>query len=118
MEGRDGTKICPECAEEVKAAAHVCRFCGYRFDPSQPPQAPPQRDVRESLLKPLWFRVLIVLSTLAIAAAAIILIARPPGSRPTARETPPAGGQMTLTQGNRLKSRPSSRPPVPPTRKP
>lgn len=27
-----GTKVCPECAEEVKAAAKVCRFCGSRFD--------------------------------------------------------------------------------------
>jgi hypothetical protein len=27
-------KICPDCAEEVKAAARVCRFCGYRFDDS------------------------------------------------------------------------------------
>jgi hypothetical protein len=26
------TKVCPECAEEVKEAANVCRFCGYRFD--------------------------------------------------------------------------------------
>ena len=24
-------KICPDCAEEVKAAARVCRFCGYRW---------------------------------------------------------------------------------------
>jgi hypothetical protein len=25
------TKTCPDCAEEVKEAAKVCRFCGYRF---------------------------------------------------------------------------------------
>lgn len=25
------TKVCPECAEEVKAAAAVCRFCSHRF---------------------------------------------------------------------------------------
>jgi signal peptidase I len=27
----DGTKTCPECAEDVKGAANVCRFCGHRF---------------------------------------------------------------------------------------
>ena len=30
------TKVCPDCAETVKAAAKVCRFCGYRFDGEEP----------------------------------------------------------------------------------
>jgi tRNA(Ile2) C34 agmatinyltransferase TiaS len=25
------TKVCPRCAETVKSAAKVCRFCGYEF---------------------------------------------------------------------------------------
>lgn len=30
-----GMKVCPDCAEHVKAAARVCRYCGYRFsDPA------------------------------------------------------------------------------------
>jgi hypothetical protein len=32
MAGRQPwTKVCPQCAEEVKSAALVCRFCGYEF---------------------------------------------------------------------------------------
>jgi len=28
----EDVKVCPECAEAVKAAARKCRFCGYRFE--------------------------------------------------------------------------------------
>jgi hypothetical protein len=30
--GDEQTKVCPDCAESVKAAARVCRFCRYEFD--------------------------------------------------------------------------------------
>ena len=31
---QDPEKTCPQCAERVKAAAAVCRYCGHKFDPS------------------------------------------------------------------------------------
>lgn len=30
-EAYDPTKTCPRCAEDVKSAATVCRFCGHEF---------------------------------------------------------------------------------------
>jgi rubredoxin len=35
MERHPDTMTCPECAEEVEAAARVCRFCGYHFEGEQ-----------------------------------------------------------------------------------
>lgn len=39
--GADGraTKRCPRCAEDVKAEALVCRFCGHEFLPGETPPA-------------------------------------------------------------------------------
>jgi hypothetical protein len=37
--GTPVTKVCPRCAEDIKAGAEVCRYCGYQFVVQ--PQAPP-----------------------------------------------------------------------------
>lgn len=40
-----GMKKCPDCAEWVRGDARVCRFCGYRFEPT-PPQRQPRKRAR------------------------------------------------------------------------
>jgi integrase len=43
------TKVCPECAEEVKWAARVCRFCRYEFAPPGAVSLHAQRDRQATL---------------------------------------------------------------------
>jgi hypothetical protein len=38
LHAAEGLKICPDCAEEIKSEARVCRFCGFRVD--GPPASP------------------------------------------------------------------------------
>lgn len=35
-------KTCPRCAEDVRAAAVVCRFCGHEFEDSAEPEKSPE----------------------------------------------------------------------------
>jgi hypothetical protein len=39
----DEFKTCPRCAEKIKRAAFVCRFCGYEFGGPPIPPPPPLR---------------------------------------------------------------------------
>lgn len=38
---RDEAKVCPRCAERIKAAALVCRHCGHDFAAGIPPAGSP-----------------------------------------------------------------------------
>jgi Uncharacterised protein family UPF0547 len=75
-------KTCPDCAEKVKAAARVCRFCGYRFDLAEEEQ----RRAEEEASLTGWQRFVRALED-------------SPGREPTPRvrtKTPPSccGGTM------------------------
>ncbi len=43
------TQICPDCAEEVKVEARVCRFCGRRLDTQTPSPVPDPPELGEPL---------------------------------------------------------------------
>ena len=43
------TQICPDCAEEVKAEARVCRFCGRRLDSPAPAPIPEPPELGDPL---------------------------------------------------------------------
>lgn len=70
-----GTKVCPRCAERVKVAAKVCRFCGHEFAEEVPTPSGGQRVAYSAGAKPIregWPRSYIVA---AVSVAAVIFVA-------------------------------------------
>ncbi len=54
MDAEREYKTCPDCAEEVLAAARTCRYCGYRFDAADPAASAGAAPRRDSLLATLF----------------------------------------------------------------
>jgi hypothetical protein len=66
-------KVCPDCAEGVRAAARICRYCRYNFVTARswaPPDAVPL--IVEERRRPLATRVF--LRTLPILVGLLILV--------------------------------------------
>jgi hypothetical protein len=77
------SKSCPDCAEELKGDARVCRFCGYRFETTdeallpQTPVPPPEVESSRSSVagagvSPRIFAA--VAAVVVVAAVAIFAI--------------------------------------------
>ncbi|MFD1786527.1 zinc ribbon domain-containing protein [Sphingomonas floccifaciens] len=77
------TKVCPDCAETVKAAAKVCKHCGKRFEATVYTQPLARADNTEELTtRQIVKTVLAVLAILGTAAAFMIATQRDPNATP------------------------------------
>ncbi|QCI93375.1 zinc ribbon domain-containing protein [Novosphingobium sp. EMRT-2] len=87
-------KQCPKCAETIKAAAVVCKHCGYNFE---------QQQVQLSAKKKrgCWFYILCFLG-LGVVANGLVLVFNP-DIKPTVPATPTLSADQVADQ-TRLKS--------------
>ena len=78
-------KTCPDCAEEVKAAAAKCRFCNYRFDEA-PLDADASPEPERTSNRTRW-RWVAAASVLALAVGAGVYLGNTHSSAAAADET-------------------------------
>lgn len=67
---RVGTKLCPRCAERVKSAAKVCRFCGHEFA-EEPASAQPPTPART---QSTWDDHLVRNATFIVVGVAVLCL--------------------------------------------
>jgi hypothetical protein len=76
------TKTCPDCAERIKYLAHVCRYCGYRFDGAG--------SARGSMIRALYARLAERITEARTPALPYALNGSGSGNGHAPRELPPA----------------------------
>jgi hypothetical protein len=100
-------KVCPRCAETVKAAALVCRFCNYQFGTAI--QTPPRVTTPQSDKRFLIGGGFVILVLAAILIGIVGSIYRSPSSNDT---TPGDQGQSTSSDDSNTASTAPSTPAI------
>lgn len=78
VEAAPSSKTCPQCAEEVKAAALVCRFCGHTFDASASGRDPSVNSGQRALSSTKGGRLVLVMGAVGLLTAGYLLVGRLP----------------------------------------
>lgn len=107
------TKLCPECGNEVKQAAVICRFCRHQFGESSTPSRPEadQLASQDASRRRLSSPLLLVLTLVGLALAGVLLYyAMSNGSTQEAAQSPTLG-ETTTPDRTSIMTTPAKAPP-------